>query len=114
MPHDGQRMPYHCTIVQGGSPSPWCVPKPRGLGVRQAAVANSPSSTPPVTPSTSRCQTSSLPPGTLRQAVDAGLVSYALPVNAVTIDGNAVLQLGDGAEAVLAYFREDAPAPVTG
>ena len=50
----------------------------------------------------------------LLEAVDSGLVSYALPVNAVTIDGNAVLQLADGADPVLAYFRGDGPAPVAG
>ena len=48
---------------------------------------------------------------TLRTAVDGGLGTYALPVDAVTIEGNAVLQLGEGAEAVLAYFRGDGPAP---
>jgi LCP family protein required for cell wall assembly len=47
----------------------------------------------------------------LRTAVDAGLATYSLPVVPVTIGGNAVLKLGDGAEAVLAYFRGDGPAP---
>lgn len=47
----------------------------------------------------------------LRSAVDGGIVSYALPVVPVTIDGAAVLKLGDGAETVLAYFRGDGPAP---
>ncbi len=47
----------------------------------------------------------------LRSAVDAGLITYSLPVVGETIDGNAVLLLGDGAEAVLAYFRGDGPPP---
>ncbi|MEZ5219928.1 MAG: LCP family protein [Ilumatobacteraceae bacterium] len=47
----------------------------------------------------------------LRTAVGAGLVSYALPVYGDTIEGNAVLLLGDGAESLLAYFAGDAPAP---
>jgi len=47
----------------------------------------------------------------LRTAVSDGLLTYALPVVGETIDGNAVLKLGDGAEAVLAYFRGDGPAP---
>jgi LCP family protein required for cell wall assembly len=47
----------------------------------------------------------------LRSAVDAGLLTYSLPVVGQTIDGNAVLLLGDGAEAVLAYFRGDGPPP---
>jgi LCP family protein required for cell wall assembly len=47
----------------------------------------------------------------LRSAVDAGLLTYSLPVVGETIDGNAVLLLADGAEAVLAYFRGDGPPP---
>jgi LCP family protein required for cell wall assembly len=47
----------------------------------------------------------------LRSAVDAGLLTYSLPVVGKTIDGNAVLLLGDGAETVLAYFRGDGPPP---
>lgn len=50
----------------------------------------------------------------LRSAVDAGLQTYSLPVVGQTIDGNAVLLLGDGAEAVLAYFRGDGPPPPAG
>lgn len=42
---------------------------------------------------------------TLRTAVDGGLQSVALPVEGATIDGNSVLLLADGAEAVLDYFR---------
>lgn len=47
----------------------------------------------------------------LRTAVGDGLLTYSLPVVGETIDGNAVLKLGDGAETVLAYFRGDGPAP---
>jgi LCP family protein required for cell wall assembly len=47
----------------------------------------------------------------LRTAVGDGLLTYSLPVVGETIDGNAVLRLGDGAEAVLAYFRGEGPAP---
>jgi LCP family protein required for cell wall assembly len=47
----------------------------------------------------------------LRSAVDAGLLTYSLPVVGETIDGNAVLLLGDGADTVLAYFRGDGPPP---
>ena len=47
----------------------------------------------------------------LRTAVGDGLLAYSLPVDGRTIDGNAVLELGDGAETVLAYFRGDGPAP---
>ncbi len=47
----------------------------------------------------------------LRTAVSDGLATYSLPVYGDTIDGNAVLLLGDGADAVLAYFRGDGPAP---
>lgn len=49
----------------------------------------------------------------LRTAVDGGLQSYALPVVGKTVDGAAVLLLGDGADAVLNYFRGTGPAPVT-
>ncbi|MEN9644950.1 MAG: hypothetical protein RL238_1619 [Actinomycetota bacterium] len=47
----------------------------------------------------------------LRSAVDGGLQSYSLDVVPETIDGNAVLLLGDGAEPVLQYFRGNGPAP---
>ncbi|MBK8331933.1 MAG: LCP family protein [Ilumatobacteraceae bacterium] len=47
----------------------------------------------------------------LRTAVGDGLLTYSLPVVPKTIDGNAVLLLGDGAESVLQYFRGRGPAP---
>jgi LCP family protein required for cell wall assembly len=47
----------------------------------------------------------------LRTAVGDGLQTYSLPVVGDTIDGNAVLLLGDGAQDVLAYFRGEGPAP---
>jgi LCP family protein required for cell wall assembly len=49
--------------------------------------------------------------GSLRTAVDAGLKTYALPVIPKTIGGAAVLLLGDGADAVLNFFRGTGPAP---
>jgi LCP family protein required for cell wall assembly len=42
--------------------------------------------------------------GALRVAVGAGLAQYSLPVVGKVIGGNAVLLLGDGAQAVLDYF----------
>ena len=49
----------------------------------------------------------------LRSAVSGGIVTYSLPVVGKTIKGNAVLLPGDGAEAVLDYFRgvTDTPPP---
>ena len=47
----------------------------------------------------------------LRTAVDSGIATYSLPVFGKTIGGNAVLLLGDGADAMLAYFRGEGPAP---
>ena len=47
----------------------------------------------------------------LRSAVDGGIETYSLPVFGKTISGNAVLLLGDGSDAVLAYFRGEGPAP---
>ena len=47
----------------------------------------------------------------LRSAVDGGIATYSLPVVGKTISGNAVLLLGDGSDAVLAYFRGEGPAP---
>lgn len=47
----------------------------------------------------------------LRPAVADGLLSYALPVRGETINGNAVLLLADGSDAVLAYFRGEGPPP---
>ena len=49
----------------------------------------------------------------LRSAVDGGLKTYSLPVVGKTINGNAVLLLGDGSQAVLDYFRgvSDTPPP---
>jgi LCP family protein required for cell wall assembly len=49
----------------------------------------------------------------LRSAVDAGIATYSLPVKGKTINGNAVLLLADGSDAVLAYFRGDGPPPAT-
>jgi len=49
----------------------------------------------------------------LRAAVDGGIATYSLPVVPKTIAGAAVLSLGDGAEAVLAFFRGTAPAPTS-
>lgn len=49
---------------------------------------------------------------TLRRAAQVGLRSYALPVENDRVGDAAVLRLGDGADAVLAYFRGDAPAPL--
>lgn len=47
----------------------------------------------------------------LRSAVDGGIATYSLPVFGKTIGGNAVLLLGDGSDAVLAFFRGEGPAP---
>lgn len=47
----------------------------------------------------------------LRGAVGDGLATYSPPVVPRTVDGNAVLLLGDGAEPLLAYFRGEGPAP---
>jgi polyisoprenyl-teichoic acid--peptidoglycan teichoic acid transferase len=51
----------------------------------------------------------------LRSAVGGGIVTYSLPVVGKTIGGNAVLLPGEGADAVLDYFRgvSDTP-PATG
>jgi hypothetical protein len=47
----------------------------------------------------------------LKDAVSSGLVSYALPVTPKKIDGNDVLILGSGSDAVLQYFRGQGPPP---
>ncbi|MFT3853002.1 MAG: LCP family protein [Ilumatobacteraceae bacterium] len=51
----------------------------------------------------------------LRSAVGGGVVTYSLPVVGKTISGNAVLLPGDGADAVLDYFRgvTDTPPPAS-
>jgi anionic cell wall polymer biosynthesis LytR-Cps2A-Psr (LCP) family protein len=46
----------------------------------------------------------------LRDAVE-DIQTHELPVNGVTIEGNAVLELTSESDAVLAYFRGDGPAP---
>jgi LCP family protein required for cell wall assembly len=46
----------------------------------------------------------------LRDAVE-DIATYSLPVKGVTIDGNAVLQMTPDADAVLAFFRGEGPAP---
>ena len=48
----------------------------------------------------------------LRQAAEAGLRTFRLPVVNDTVGDAAILRLGDGADEVLAYFRGDGPAPV--
>jgi LCP family protein required for cell wall assembly len=47
----------------------------------------------------------------LRSAVASGIATYSLPVIGKTIGGNAVLLLGDGSDAVLAFFRGQGPPP---
>lgn len=47
----------------------------------------------------------------LRQAATQGLHTYALPVYNDTVGDAAVLRLADGADALLAYFRGEGPAP---
>lgn len=49
--------------------------------------------------------------GTLRKAFTTGLNKYQLPVTGVTRNGNAVLELADGAEPILDYFRGVGPRP---
>ena len=50
---------------------------------------------------------------TLRKAFSSGLNKYQLPVNGVNRNGNAVLELAAGSEAILDYFRGVAPPPPT-
>jgi LCP family protein required for cell wall assembly len=47
----------------------------------------------------------------LRQAAERGLRTYSLPVVNDTVGDAAVLRLGDGADALLDYFRGLGPAP---
>lgn len=48
----------------------------------------------------------------LRNAAQEGLRTFRLPVVNATQGDAAVLELGQGAETVLAYFRGEGPAPV--
>ncbi|MFZ9630271.1 MAG: LCP family protein [Ilumatobacteraceae bacterium] len=50
--------------------------------------------------------------GTLRPALLGGLGSITLPVVPVTVDGEAVLERDDRADALGAWFRGDGPRPV--
>ena len=47
----------------------------------------------------------------LRPLADGGFDRYTLPVVGKRIDGNAVLELGDGAQAILDYFAGRGPKP---
>jgi len=47
----------------------------------------------------------------LRAAAEEGLATYTLPVVGVEHDGQSALELGEGAEAILDYFRGVTPAP---
>jgi hypothetical protein len=47
----------------------------------------------------------------LRNAAEAGLRTYSLPVVPTEIGGAAVLELGRGSSTVLDYFRGNGPAP---
>lgn len=49
--------------------------------------------------------------GTLRKAFATGLNKYQLPVTGVTRNDMAVLELADGAEPILDYFRGIGPPP---
>jgi LCP family protein required for cell wall assembly len=48
----------------------------------------------------------------LRNAAEAGLRTYSLPVVPTEIGGAAVLELGRGSSTVLDYFRGNGPAPI--
>jgi len=47
----------------------------------------------------------------LRAAAEEGLATYTLPVVGVEHDGQSALELGEGAEAILDYFRGVTSAP---
>ena len=47
----------------------------------------------------------------LRGAAEEGLSTYTLPVVGVEREGQSALELDDGAEPILDYFRGVAPAP---
>ena len=47
----------------------------------------------------------------MRQAAEQDLATFSLPVSGITIDGNAVLELDDGAQPILDYFRGVGPRP---
>jgi LCP family protein required for cell wall assembly len=49
----------------------------------------------------------------LRGAAEEGLGTYTLPVEGVEREGQSALELTDGAEPILNYFRGIAPAPPT-
>ncbi|MEO1055987.1 MAG: LCP family protein [Actinomycetota bacterium] len=49
--------------------------------------------------------------GTLRKAFGTGLNTFQLPVTGTTIGGASVLELADGAEVILDYFRGTGPRP---
>ena len=49
--------------------------------------------------------------GTLRKAFGTGLNTYQLPVTGRTVAGNAVLDLAEGSEVILDYFRGIGPRP---
>lgn len=51
--------------------------------------------------------------GALREAAVVGLSTYSLPVVGREIDGKSVVELGDGAEPILDYFRGIGTAPAT-
>jgi LCP family protein required for cell wall assembly len=48
---------------------------------------------------------------TLRAAAGAGIRTFALPVYPDTVGDAAVLRMGGGADALLAYFRGETPPP---
>jgi len=51
--------------------------------------------------------------GALREAAAIGLSTYSLPVVGLEIDDKSVLELADGAEPILDYFRGVGEAPAT-
>lgn len=52
--------------------------------------------------------------GSLREAVGAGIETDSLPVRGIKLGSKAVLELADGAEAILDYYRGDGPEPQRG
>lgn len=49
----------------------------------------------------------------LRRSFGNGFTTYSLPVYGDNVDGNSVLRLGDGTEAIFEFFRGNTPPPAT-
>ena len=91
------------------SPSARCWPRCRPTRSRSTGCSRRP----PAPCASTRAWIRWRRPAPLKAAAEEGLQTYSLPVVGVEIDDKSVLELGEGAQPILDYFRGVGPPPTT-